>query len=137
MMPILADNRRVLAMDFAGFGRSDKSPDREEYSFMMHHDTVIGFINALGLEQITLVVQAWGGLIGLTVASEVPGRFARLVIMNKGLPTGDEPIGKAFMRCREFATSPTALPFGTVLQNGVAQGNIIPPDVLAAYESPF
>ena len=55
MIPILSHNHRVLAMDFAGFGRSDKYTEREEYSFMMHHDTVIGFINASGLEQITLV----------------------------------------------------------------------------------
>ncbi len=137
MIPILSHNHRVLAMDFAGFGRSDKYTEREEYSFMMHHDTVTGFINALGLEQITLVVQDWGGLIGLTVASEMPERFARLVIMNTGLPTGDEPIGKAFMRWREFASSSTDLPIGAVIQNGVAQGNTIPPDVLAAYESPF
>src|SRR5579859_4532933 len=103
MIPILARHARVIAMDFVGFGRSDKYTERDEYSFQMHRDTLVGFINALELEQITLVVQDWGGLIGLRVASEMPEKFARLVIMNTGLPTGDEPMGKAFMRWREFA----------------------------------
>ena len=136
MIPILSRNHRVLAMDFIGFGRSDKFTERSEYSFQMHHDTVVGFINALGLVQITLVVQDWGGLLGLTVASEMPERFARLVIMNTGLPTGDEPMGRGFMRWREFATSSSDLPIGLVIQNGTAQREL-KPEILTAYESPF
>ena len=137
MIPILARKHRVLAMDFVGFGRSDKYTEQDEYSFKMHRDTVAGFINTLGLEQITLVVQDWGGLLGLTVASEMPERFARLVIMNTALPTGDEPMGRAFMRWREFATSSPDLQIGAVIQKGTAQGDNISPQVLAAYESPF
>jgi haloalkane dehalogenase len=137
MIPILSRRHRVLAMDFVGFGRSDKFTERGEYSFHMHYNTVTGFINALGLEQITLVVQDWGGLIGLTVASELPERFARLVIMNTGLPTGDEPMGRGFMRWREFATSSTDLPIGSVIQMGTVQHDQVTPEILAAYESPF
>lgn len=136
MIPILSRNHRVLAMDFVGFGRSDKFTERSEYSYQMHYDTVVGFINALGLEQITVVVQDWGGLIGLTVASEMPERFARLVIMNTGLPTGDEPMGRGFMRWREFAASSTDLPIGLVIQNGTANREL-KPEILTAYESPF
>jgi haloalkane dehalogenase len=136
MIPTLSLSHRVLAMDFIGFGRSDKFTERSEYSFQMHHDTVVGFINAMGLEQITLVVQDWGGLLGLTVASEIPERFARLVIMNTGLPTGDEPMGRGFMRWREFATSSSDLPIGLVIQNGTAQREL-KPEILTAYESPF
>jgi haloalkane dehalogenase len=136
MIPILSSNQRVLAMDFVGFGRSDKFTERGEYSFQMHHDTVVGFINALGLKRITIVVQDWGGLIGLTVASEMPERFARLVIMNTGLPTGDEPMGRGFMRWREFATSSTDLPIGLVIQNGTANRELTP-EILTAYDSPF
>ncbi len=137
MVPILARQQRVLAMDFIGFGRSDKFTEREEYSFQMHRDTLAGFIEALDLRQITLVVQDWGGLIGLPVASEMPERVARLVIMNTGLPTGDEPMGRAFMRWREFAVSMPDLPIGQVIVNGLAHGDQLPPEVVAAYESPF
>jgi haloalkane dehalogenase len=31
----------ALAMDFVGFGRSDKFADRDHYSFRMHHDTLV------------------------------------------------------------------------------------------------
>lgn len=137
MVPILARGHRVLAMDFIGFGRSDKFTERAEYSFQMHHDTLAGFIEALDLQQITLVVQDWGGLVGLPAASERPERIARLVIMNTGLPTGDEPMGRAFMRWREFAVSMSDLPIGQVIVNGMAHGDRLSPEVIAAYESPF
>lgn len=136
MIPLLAQNHRVVALDFVGFGRSDKYTESSEYSFQMHYDTIVGFMNALGLEQINLVVQDWGGLLGLTVASEMPERFARLVIMNTGLPSGEGPMGKGFMRWREFAMSTPDLPIGTVIQNGTAQREL-KPEIFAAYESPF
>ena len=60
MIPLLAANHRVLAMDFIGFGRSDKLMDKGAYSFQMHRDTLVGFIQELGLEHITLVVHDWG-----------------------------------------------------------------------------
>jgi haloalkane dehalogenase len=87
---------------------------------------------------MTLVVQDWGGLIGLTVASQLPDRFARLVIMNTGLPTGEEPMGEAFMRWREFAERMgRRMPVGRVVRGGMVNGSELPEDVAAAYEAPF
>jgi haloalkane dehalogenase len=137
MVPLLARQQRVLAMDFIGFGRSDKLTGRADYSFQMHRDILVGFIEALDLQQITLVVQDWGGLIGLRVASELPERFARLVIMNTGLPTGDEPMSRAFMRWREVALNAPDLQVGRVIANGLAHGDQVSPEVIAAYDSPF
>ncbi len=99
MIPLLKVNQRVITMDFIGFGRSDKLEDQESYSFQLHKDTLQEFIQTLDLKDITFVVQDWGGLIGLTVAANNPERVKRLVIMNTGLPTGEEPMGKAFMTC--------------------------------------
>src|SRR5258708_6603381 len=137
MLPIFSQQHRVLAMDFIGFGRSDKLTERDEYSFQMHRDILVGFIQALDLERITLVVQDWGGLLGLRVASEMPERFSRLVTMNTGLPTGDEPMSKGFMRWRQFAMSMPDFPMGQVSANGTAHRDSIAPEVIAAYESPF
>jgi haloalkane dehalogenase len=138
IIPPLAGKYRVVAMDFVGFGRSDKYTNEAAYSFQMHRDTLAGFIEALNLRNITAVVQDWGGLIGLTVASQMPERFARLVIMNTGLPTGEEPIGDAFMRWREAAGRlGTRLPVGQVVRNGTVHGKEIPDEVIAAYEAPF
>ncbi|MDQ6662498.1 MAG: haloalkane dehalogenase [Chloroflexota bacterium] len=137
MIPILAREHRVIAMDFIGFGRSDKYTERAEYSFQMHADTLKGFIEALDLQQITVVVQDWGGLIGLPVATQMPERFARLVIMNTGLPTGEEPPSEGFLRWLNFATRMTDLPIGVAVVSGTAHRDQIPPEVVAAYESPF
>lgn len=137
MIPPLAEHYRVLALDFIGFGRSDKFTEREEYSFQMHRDTLVGFLDALNLTRINLVVQDWGGLIGLRVASELPERFARLVVMNTGLPIGDGHMSRAFMRWREFALSMPDLPIGSIIAGGLAHGDLLPPEVVAAYESPF
>jgi haloalkane dehalogenase len=138
MIPPLAAQHRVLAMDFVGFGRSDKYTEKADYSFQMHRDTLTGFIEALDLQGITAVVQDWGGLIGLTVASQMPERFARLVIMNTGLPIGEEPLGEAFMRWREAAERlGTRLPVGRVVRGGMVQGEQVPDEVIAAYDAPF
>ena len=68
-------------MDFVGFGRSDKfSQSKVNIPFQMHCDTLSDFIKSLSLNQVTLVVQDWGGLIGLQIVSEMPELFSRLVI---------------------------------------------------------
>ncbi|GAI14815.1 unnamed protein product, partial [marine sediment metagenome] len=105
MIPLLSVKHRVIAMDFIGFGRSDKFTEREEYSFQMHRDTLLDFIDTLAIDQITLVTHDWGGLIGLRLASEMPDRFARLVIMNTGLPTGEQQANDSFIMWRQFAES--------------------------------
>src|SRR6266516_3273752 len=137
MIPLLAHDQRVIAMDFVGFGRSDKLTERNEYSFQMHLDTLVGFIEALDFRQVTLVVQDWGGLIGLPVAVGMPERFARLVIMNTGLPTGDEPMTEAFTRWRTFATRMPDMDIGRIIVSGTVHGDQVPLDVVAAYNSPF
>lgn len=137
MIPPLSAHNRVVTMDFIGFGRSDKYTQRDEYSFEMHRGTLSSFITSLGLDQITLVVQDWGGLIGLTVASEMPERISRLVIMNTGLPTGDEPMGDGFMRWRKFVERNPDLPIKRTIRTGLAQPDKVPLEVLAAYEAPF
>jgi haloalkane dehalogenase len=137
MIPILSANQRVLAMDFIGFGRSDKFAGSSDYSFKLHHDTLAGFIDQLALDHITLVVQDWGGLIGLTVATGIPNRIARLVILNTGLPTGDAPMGDVFMEWRDFVLSHPDLPVGQAIRMGLAHPEKVSDEIIAAYEAPF
>jgi haloalkane dehalogenase len=136
MIPIIAANYRVIAFDWIGFGRSDKYAEISDYSFAMHRDTLIQFIEQLNLENITLVCQDWGGIIGLSVATEYAERFARLVIMNTGLPTGDRPMGEGFMQWRAFAerTGRDLEPAKLISISSVTK----PADeILAAYDAPF
>ena len=137
MIPILARDRRVIAMDFIGFGRSDKFTDPNEYSFEMHRGTIASFIGALDLTDITAVVQDWGGMLGLRVATEMPERFARLVIMNTGLPTGEAPPTEGFLKWRDYATSTPDLPIGMIVKRSAIDRESITDDVVAAYDAPF
>lgn len=137
MIPPLATVGRVIAPDFIGFGRSDKYTETGDYSFQMHRDALVALLDALALRDITLVCQDWGGLIGLRVASELPDRFARLVIMNTGLPNGDGNMPRAFYTWQRFALGTPDLPIGAIIRTGLAHGDAMPPDVLAAYDAPF
>ena len=83
MIPILARRARVVAPDLFGFGKSDKFTEPDDYSYRMHRDSILGFLDALKLEAITLVCQDWGGLVGLQLAGQFPDRFARLVVRPK------------------------------------------------------
>ena len=137
MIPILAARHRVIAMDFIGFGRSDKYAEPAAYSFDMHFNTVVSLIEQLDLSGLTAVVQDWGGLIGLPVAASLPDRFARLVIMNTGLPTGDGPPTEGFMRWRNYAISTPDLPIGQIIRRSATDRSVITDEIVAAYDAPF
>ena len=90
MIPPLSQRFRVVAPDMVGFGKSDKYAKLEDYSFHMHYQKLLALIEALDLRNLTLVCQDWGGLLGLTIAADHSERFARLVVLNTFLPTGEE-----------------------------------------------
>ncbi len=137
MIPPLAAGHRVVVPDFIGFGKSDKYTEMEEYSFQMHRDTLTAFLDKLELSDMTLVCQDWGGLIGLRVASEMPDRFARLVIMNTGLPTGEGEVGEGFMAWRTYVENTPDLPLGQIMQMAMGDPDRLTPELIAAYEAPF
>ncbi|MEW6554767.1 MAG: haloalkane dehalogenase [Actinomycetota bacterium] len=135
MIPVLAGKHRVLAMDFIGFGRSDKYSERGDYTFEMHRNTLMRFIEEMGLEAVTCVVQDWGGLIGLRVATLMPERFARLVIMNTGLPVAGGRIPEALVQWRKFTAESPVFEIGNIVQSATVSE--LPPEVVAAYDAPF
>ena len=131
--PLVAAGHRVVAPDLAGFGRSDKPTDRGWYSYDRHLDAVSGALATLDLRDATVVVQDWGGPIGLRWAVQNADRVGALVVMNTGLFTGR--VSKGFLAWRDFAERNPDLPVGFVLQGGTATE--LPDDVVAAYEAPF
>jgi len=137
MIPIIARRARVVAPDLFGFGKSDKFTERSDYSYKMHRDAVLGFIDALRLSAITLVCQDWGGLLGLQLAGQLPDRFARLVIMNTALPTGEEDVGPGFLAWREYVASTPDLPIGPLFGRAIVQESRRTPEILAGYDAPF
>jgi haloalkane dehalogenase len=135
MMPPLAKAGRVIAVDLVGFGRSDKPVGKDAYTYALHHDALSAFVQKLDLKRITLVCQDWGGLLGLPIATERPDRFARLVIMNTGLPISGKPLGPGFMAWRAFAERSADMDIGRVLQGATVTE--LPAEVVAAYNAPF
>jgi haloalkane dehalogenase len=135
MIPTLAKHGRVIAVDLVGFGRSDKPVGKETYTYALHHTALSEFIKKLDLKRITLVCQDWGGLLGLPIAAEMPERFARLVVMNTGLPVSGKPPGPGFMAWKAFANSRPDMEIGKVLQNATV--STLSPEVVAAYDAPY
>ena len=64
----------------------------------------------LDLRDITFFGQDWGGLVGLRLVAAAPDRYARVVIGNSGLPTGDRPPNEAFLAWQNFAGDRRRLP---------------------------
>lgn len=86
---LVAAGLRVVAPDHIGFGRSDKLTDPTDYTFPRHVAWVQSLVEALDLREVTLVVQDWGGPIGLSALARIPDRFARIVAANTILHTAD------------------------------------------------
>ena len=132
--PVVAAGHRVIAPDLIGFGKSDKPAAISTHTYLFHVQAMTQLIEELDLRNITLVVQDWGSLIGLRVAAENPDRFARIVLGNGGLPTGEGSVGPGFQAWLEQATRMQQvgdMPIGRIV--GGAHGEA----VVAAYDAPF
>jgi len=136
MLPVfVAAGQRVIAPDFLGFGRSDKPVEDGFYTFTRHRDMLLAFVRALGLRNVTLVVQDWGGLLGLTLPMAMPDVFKRLIVMNTALGTGDMPLGKGFTDWRAFSNSKPDMDVAALMQRAV--GEALSAQESLAYGAPF
>jgi len=137
MIPVLvAAGHRVVAPDLVGFGRSDKPTEVTDYSYARHVAWMADVLfDHLDLTDITYFGQDWGGMIGLRLVAEHPHRFARVVIGNTALPTGEGKIGKAFLEWQRFAKESPVFPIGTIIGGGCALP--LSPEVTAGYDAPF
>jgi haloalkane dehalogenase len=136
MIPLIANaGLRVIAPDLIGFGKSDKPVSQSDYSYAGHVAWMRQFIEALDLTNINLFCQDWGSLIGLRVAAENQERFARIVLSNGFLPTGDEEFPRAFRIWRAFACWSPWFPIGRIIQSGTVIE--LSKEEVAAYNAPF
>ncbi|HEY8103312.1 MAG TPA: haloalkane dehalogenase [Gaiellaceae bacterium] len=101
MIPELTPSVRAIAPDYFGFGRSDKPLRHEDYTYDFHTGSILALVEELDLRDLTVVVQDWGGPIGLRLAVEQPDRVARLVIMNTGIG-GGRPPSEEWLRFRDW-----------------------------------
>ena len=138
MLPALGVRFRCVAPDWIGFGRSDKVTDVGAYSFAFHYEHLERLVDALGLSGFTLVVQDWGGPLGLRYAVTHPERVARLVILNTGLMSGEAPaLSPGLVRWRDYALRTPDLPIGQIVRRSAVEREQITDAVVAAYDAPF
>jgi haloalkane dehalogenase len=137
MIPVLVDaGLRCVAPDLVGFGRSDKPAARSDYTYARHVEWMRqALLDGVGVSGATLVGQDWGGLIGLRLVAENPDRFARVVLANTGLPTGDHPMTDAFLAWQRYSQETPNFHVGGIVRGGCATE--LSEEVIAAYDAPF
>jgi haloalkane dehalogenase len=135
IIPELTPAARAIAPDYFGFGRSDKPLRLEEYSYDFHVRSVERLVEELDLRDATVVVQDWGGPIGLRLAVENPDRIGKLVIMNTGIG-GGRPPSEEWLRFRDWVRR-----LGTEMIPGrLVQLSAVQPmsdEVVEAYSAPW
>ncbi|MDM9630679.1 haloalkane dehalogenase [Robiginitalea aurantiaca] len=135
MIPGLSDHFRVVAPDLIGFGKSDKPADRATYSYQKHLDWLTALILNLGLTEILLFGQDWGGLTGLRLVAQMPDRFSMIIASNTTLPTGSVPMPESFMNWRAYSQHSETFEIGKIIDTGTSTD--LSDDVRAGYNAPF
>lgn len=139
LIPLLAEEYRVVAPDYPGFGHS-AMPDRDEFSYTFDHyaDVVEKLTRAIGLDRYALYVMDYGAPIGFRLAARHPERVTALIVQNgnayeEGIADFWDPI-KAYWRNPSPANR-EALRWLTTLKatrwqytNGVKDLSLVSPD---------
>lgn len=137
IIPLLVQQGcRVVAPDLVGFGKSDKPSEKSDYTYNRHVDWMqAAIIDHLDISDATFFGQDWGGLIGLRLVAENEERFARVVISNTGLPTGDHKLTEAFMAWQHYSKTSPEFNIGGLISSATTR--TLSPDEIAAYDAPF
>lgn len=134
MIPVFLDSgSRVVAPDFFGFGRSDKPVDESIYTWDFHRGALTAFIEGLDLTNITLVLQDWGGILGLSLGADMGDRISGLLIMNTAFGIGATPT-QAFFDWQAFVARTPDMDVGRIMKSSVPH---LTDAEVRAYDAPF
>jgi haloalkane dehalogenase len=142
--PVVEAGHRVIVPDLLGFGRSDKPDRTEAYEIGAHADRLAALLDSLDLDRVTMVVQDWGGPIGLYWAARNPERVRGLFVLNtfahRPRDTVKLPFALKLFRARGVGEVMVkglhAFVRGGVFRMGVKKRDRITPIVKAAYLAP-
>lgn len=135
MIPLFAAaGHRVVAPDMPGFGKSDKPTDMAQHSFGWHRQVLLEFVESLDLHCINLVVQDWGGLLGLTLPMAAPRRYRGLLVMNTCLATAEAPLPEGFIQWQAMCRAKPDFSIARLFARGNPQ---MSEAECAAYDAPF
>ncbi len=135
MIPVFVQaGHRVVAPDLIGFGRSDKPKREDAHRFSWHRQVLLELIEHLDPQRVVLVVQDWGGLLGLTLPMAAPARYQGLLVMNTMLATGEVPLSEGFLAWREMCARKPEFDVGRLFARGNPH---LSPEECEAYNAPF
>ncbi len=135
MIPVfLGAGARVVAPDLIGFGKSDKPKKESAHRFTWHREILLELVERLDLRNVVLVVQDWGGILGLTLPMEAPGRYRGLLVMNTVLATGDAALSPGFIAWREMCAKNPEFDIARLFARGNPQMDVAE---CGAYMAPF
>ena len=135
MIPVfLAAGDRVVAPDLIGFGRSDKPKRETAHTFEWHRQVLLELVERLDLQRVVLVVQDWGGILGLTLPMAAPPRYQGLLVMNTLLATGEQPLSEGFLAWRQMCADKPDYDVGRLFGRGNPQ---LSEAERQAYNAPF
>ncbi|WP_298336209.1 alpha/beta fold hydrolase [uncultured Erythrobacter sp.] len=139
--PLNEAGYRCIAVDLPGFGKSDKPTSRDWYTYERHCGALRAVIDALDLRDIHLVVQDWGGAIGLRQAVDQPERFARLFIFNTTVwhegVTYSPRLWEWMKKCDDPESFGHDMPVGQIVFAAMKRGGHDPALVSSAFDAPF
>ena len=81
VIKFLSKKYRCIAIDHIGFGLSEK-PAKYDYTVQNHTASLLKLVTHLQLNQFTMLVHDFGGIIGLAAAEQIPEKIKGLVILN-------------------------------------------------------
>ena len=135
MIPVFAGaGHRVIAPDLIGFGKSDKPKKDGFHRFDFHRQVLLELVERLDLHNVVLVVQDWGGILGLTLPMDAPQRYRGLLVMNTTLATGELPLSPGFLAWRQWCAKNPEFDVGRLFARGNPQ---MAQAEWQAYNAPF
>ncbi|WP_298971815.1 haloalkane dehalogenase [uncultured Roseobacter sp.] len=147
IIPFVTDTHRAIAPDLIGMGDSDK-PDID-YTFADHAAYLDGFIEALGLQDITLVIHDWGSVLGMRYARLNESNVKAVAFMEAGIPPAlpapsleamGEPSAQLFGMLRSPAGEEAVLQGNFFVEEVLGKMAVATPlsqEVLDNYRAPF
>lgn len=133
----LSATNRVIAPDQMGFGKSDVPQDKE-YRMEEHVDNLKELLIKLDLQDITLIVQDWGGPIGFGFAVDVPERIKRLVIMNTSVGVMSEDKKPWYAMLEEKGIyNQFIMNIEGLIKGGIHNKEKVTDTMIKAYTAPF
>lgn len=139
VIPALAEDHRVFAIDLSGFGYTQRPKSRESYTREAQGRLVLGVMDALKIERAHIFGHSYGGGLTLSLAARHPERFLSMVLVDSSAPTYSDdrrsraaairPLATLFVR--SFALRPARV--RQALQRSFHDDSLVTPELVRAY----